>query len=173
MKLTDIIEKLRGQGNAMVCTLEPAWCREAAAVLLAEWKRVTNDARKAAAFTTARPSHWALQFDVSACRDCGEFRGHGHECDAGAILKHAAWSKFLQAVMAFLDAADQGSPIVMRALADAACEYTGKRVERHVAEEREACAQIAADYAITARPIGENYERAIARHIRARGEVKP
>jgi hypothetical protein len=36
--------------------------------------------------------------------------------------------------------------------------------------EREACAQVADEYAITARYAGQNYEKAIAAQIRARGE---
>ena len=57
--------------------------------------------------------------------------------------KAETWAEFLDAVDAWwgLDSkawrADR-SPEAMRALADAACEYAGKRVERHVAAEREA-----------------------------------
>ncbi len=83
--------------------------------------------------------------------------------------KAETWAEFLDAVDAWwgFDSkawrADR-SPEAMRAIADAACEYTGKRVERHVAEAREACAQLVLDCGI----VDDLELRRIADSIRAR-----
>ena len=61
--------------------------------------------------------------------------------EATTDAKAAAWAAFLDAVFAW--GLSRKDPAAMRALADAACEYAGKRVERHVAEavaaETQAC----------------------------------
>lgn len=59
------------------------------------------------------------------------------EAAAAEATTDEAWVKFTAACAAWCRDVLH-SPEDHRALADAACEYAGKRVERHVAEEREA-----------------------------------
>lgn len=60
--------------------------------------------------------------------------------EATDTAKAEAWQKFTDAVEYWALEAVRSNPAEMRALADAACEYAGVRVGRHVAEEREAIA---------------------------------
>lgn len=65
------------------------------------------------------------------------------EAAAAEATTDEAWVKFTAACAAWCRDVLH-SPEDHRALADAACEYAGKRVERHVAEEREAAGLVAA-----------------------------
>ncbi len=56
--------------------------------------------------------------------------------------KIAAWKTYTAAIIRW-NSAIKTNPDNMRALADAACEYAGHRVARHVAEAYERCAVIA------------------------------
>lgn len=101
-----------------------------------------------------------------------------HNAAAEATAEKAeAWGKFTDAAFHWVHDADWNDPAAMRALADAACEYADKRVQRHVDAavqvEREACA--AASDAEAKHAKGDdgwaNTCEHIAMVIRARGQT--
>lgn len=104
-----------------------------------------------------------------------ELENAAHGATAADTAKAAAWRKFTQAIEAWW--AGEATPEAHRALADAACEYAGKRVERHVAAEREAIAAALDAEALTRWRDGAEFrERDLlltwGRRIRAR-DTKP